>query len=701
MIRKLLFPVCMLICCTFFVTEAQAQRTVTMRLNMASVPDTTNGMGLIEVRGAGGTDGGTAPDTLADGSIIDWSAESTLELVNEKGPDGQDSDYWNITFQISDTTNLQHKFYSQQLEDAGLNGWEADPNPRIMPGEGDVDLGLHFFQGQANWHGASGRRGTEEDNHGYNWMPWEAKTDSVAVWYRVAMFGQIASDKNYDPAMSAPDQIIGVRGAPIADANDETVAGPLDWGSSNVVLNRESTDDSAPGYNIYSGVAYYPASLAGTAQPYKFVIAHGDMVGWEEGASLPDNRMFTVPNADTTLHWVYYGNTAPNPNLPVEGQVVFGVDLSAFETIGLFDQARGDTLWVFGDFNGWQNCRTENPDNCYMFKEPGSAIFQAPVALERPVGVKQGYKYFLDFNDATFMEAFGNEPPSGWEEGHRTGVNREFEFMGDLQPLDLAYFNDVTPNNVMLPGESVEVMFSLTMQEALDNEAQPFMPSTDSVSIHLGDPIWAYSQGVQAADRENLHTLPAWDVLLLTDDDGDGTYTGSYTVSGPSYNILTYRYMYGTKSTSIQETGTDTREPGRNRVHFIPRNSDGSYPATYELPMHSFKLAPGPLPHEENPHISTSIEQSTELPEEIWLGANYPNPFNPTTVIEFGLTRQANAQLHVYDLLGRRVATLVDGVLQAANYSVTFDASQLASGVYIYRLQTPDYAITKRMMLVK
>ena len=206
----------------FFITEAQAQRTVTMRLNMASVPDTTIGMGLIEVRGAGGADGSVAPDTLPDGNIIGWGAESTLELVNEKGADGQDSDYWNVTFQISDTTRLQHKFYSQQLQDAGLNGWEADPNPRIMPGEGDVDLGLHFFQGQHMWHGASERRGTEEDNYGYNWMPWEAKTDSVAVWYRVAMFGSEATGDGYDPMMNAPDQIIGVRGGPVVDANDST-----------------------------------------------------------------------------------------------------------------------------------------------------------------------------------------------------------------------------------------------------------------------------------------------------------------------------------------------------------------------------------------------------------------------------------------------------------------------------------------------
>ncbi|MCY4232783.1 MAG: T9SS type A sorting domain-containing protein [Bacteroidetes bacterium] len=685
------------LCLMFSVVEVQAQRTVTMRLNMASVPDTTNGVGLMEVRGAGGTDGTISPDTLADANIIDWSATSTLELKNEKGPDGQDSDYWRISFEISDTTRLQHKFYSQQLEDAGLNGWEADPNPYIEPGEGDVDLGLHFFQGQHIWRGMSGRRNSDGELPDYNWRPWEAKEDSIAIWYRVVMLGQHSDEKGYDPMMNAPDQIIGVRGADIKDATDETIVGPLSWGQNNVVLDRESMDEKVAGYNTYSGVAYYPSSLAGLTQEYKFVTAHGEMVGWEEGANLPSNRTFVVPDSDSTLHWVYYGNTAPSPNKPVEGQVVFGVDMSAFETIGLFDTARGDTLWVFGDFNAWADCRVNTPDDCYMFREPGGTIFQVPVALERPVGVNQGYKYFLDFNDVTFMEAFNSAPPSGWEEGHRTGVNRQFDFQGGQQRLDLAYFNDVTPNNVMKEGTSVELMFSVDMQEALDSEAAPFMPATDTVTVHLGDPIWAHTQGIDGTD----HDIPLWDDVQLTDSDGDGTYTGSYTAKGPSYNIITFRYMYGTKSTSTQEMGSDTRVPGRNRVHFIPMNADGSFPAKYELPAHSFKLTPGPLPHDVNPHISTSIQQSQELPSEIWLGSNYPNPFNPATTIEFGLTQQADAQLHVYDLLGRRVATLIDGVLQAANYTVTFDASHLASGVYIYRLQTPEVAITKQMTLLK
>ncbi|MCY4224898.1 MAG: hypothetical protein OXF06_08675, partial [Bacteroidetes bacterium] len=513
--KKILFTVLMPMCLFFSVVEVQAQRTVTMRLNMASVPDTTNGMGLIEVRGAGGSDGSVAPDTLADGSIIDWSNQSTLEPVNEKGPDGQDSDYWRITFQISDTTRLQHKFYSQQLEDAGLNGWEADPNPYIEKGEGDVDLGLHFFQGQHNWRGTSGRRMSDEENIDYNWTPWKAKEDSIAIWYRVAMLGSHSDEKGYDPKLNAPDQMIGVRGADIKDATDETMVGPLAWGETKVVLDRETTDEKVAGYSIYSGVAYYPSSLAGMTQEYKFVIGHGETVGWEEGANLPTNRTFVVPKSDSTLHWVYYGNTAPSPNEPVEGQVVFGVDMSAFETIGLFDTARGDTLWVFGDFNAWADCRTNTPDDCYMFREPGGTIFQVPVALERPVGVTQGYKYFLDFNDQTFMEAFNTAPPSGWEEGHRTGVNRQFDFQGGQQRLDLAYFNDVTPNNVMKEGTSVELMFSVDMKEALDYEAQPFMPASDTVTVHLGDPIWAHTQGIDGTD----HDIALWDEVQLTDSD--------------------------------------------------------------------------------------------------------------------------------------------------------------------------------------
>ena len=93
--------------------------------------------------------------------------------------------------------------------------------------------------------------------------------------------------------------------------------------------------------------------------------------------------------------------------------------------------------------------------------------------------------------------------------------------------------------------------------------------------------------------------------------------------------------------------------------------------------------------------------QSTELPDQFELTGNYPNPFNPQTTIGFSLPEAATVRLTVYDLLGRRVALLVDGNLAAGKHEVRFDASNLPSGQYLYRLTTPKGDFTKLMMLLK
>lgn len=423
------------------------------------------------------------------------------------------------------------------------------------------------------------------------------------------------------------------------------------------------------------------------------------MVDWEEG-DLTANRTFTVPASDTTLHWVYYGNTPPSAIDPVLSNVVFGVNLEVLEDIGLFDPARQDTLWIFGDFNDWQNCRVNTPDFCRMEKEPGGTNFAAAVPIARIPGVELGYKYFLDFNNDAFVAEYGVDPPSGWEEGHLTGINRKFVFEGqDQQQLSLAYFNDVTPNNLMPGGATTTIKFAVDMIDAYTNQAQPFDPSGgDTVSIRLGDPIWAHTQGIDGTD----HDIPLLGRVVLTDDDDDDIYVGEWDISGPSYNILTFKFLYGQDGAYFNEPGSDTNQPGRNRAYFVKKNSDGSYPTEYALDTLLFKIGPGPLDHERNPDIYLSIEEvAGELPTTIWLGSNYPNPFNPVTTFEYGITTRAHVRVGIYDVLGRLVETLVDGVQQPATYSVSFDASRLASGPYFYRLQTPGGVLTKQMVLVK
>ncbi|MBT8401052.1 MAG: T9SS type A sorting domain-containing protein, partial [Rhodothermia bacterium] len=90
-----------------------------------------------------------------------------------------------------------------------------------------------------------------------------------------------------------------------------------------------------------------------------------------------------------------------------------------------------------------------------------------------------------------------------------------------------------------------------------------------------------------------------------------------------------------------------------------------------------------------------------EIPDGYALEQNYPNPFNPTTTIEFSMAETQRVQLSVFDMLGRRVATLVDGVQPAGSYRVTFDAAEFASGMYIYRIETANAVLTRSMTLLK
>jgi subtilisin family serine protease len=100
--------------------------------------------------------------------------------------------------------------------------------------------------------------------------------------------------------------------------------------------------------------------------------------------------------------------------------------------------------------------------------------------------------------------------------------------------------------------------------------------------------------------------------------------------------------------------------------------------------------------------VSVSIEtDDLEIPGEVTLSANYPNPFNPSTIIQFSTPESAPVRLDVYDTTGRNVQTLVDQVMSAGRHQVAVNASNWASGIYLYVLQTPDVTLTRKMLLIK
>jgi hypothetical protein len=135
------------------------------------------------------------------------------------------------------------------------------------------------------------------------------------------------------------------------------------------------------------------------------------------------------------------------------------------------------------------------------------------------------------------------------------------------------------------------------------------------------------------------------------------------------------------KGTVVSNTNSELSGLG------LPRAYTGSAP---DLGAYEYGLAKGVGPVAD-----------VNVMREYQLRQNYPNPFNPTTMIAFSLAEDSRVSLKVYDMLGREVATLVNGFWTAGDHQVPFDASRLSSGLYIYRLQTGNMTLVKKMTLMK
>ncbi len=102
-----------------------------------------------------------------------------------------------------------------------------------------------------------------------------------------------------------------------------------------------------------------------------------------------------------------------------------------------------------------------------------------------------------------------------------------------------------------------------------------------------------------------------------------------------------------------------------------------------------------------NAQVNTNTMNVNVAPSEYALEQNYPNPFNPSTTIRFAVPQAGMVSLKIYDMMGREVKTFLNGVVASGTHTVTLDARNLASGIYLYVLQAPQHREAKRMMLLK
>ncbi len=179
-------------------------------------------------------------------------------------------------------------------------------------------------------------------------------------------------------------------------------------------------------------------------------------------------------------------------------------------------------------------------------------------------------------------------------------------------------------------------------------------------------------------------------------------HTVTYTVD--AYGLLTVPGSPAADALRMRKEDRYSTKTAQNQLRvgyvFIAKNG-ASVQLTATDPMAADNGTIGATSIQWNGPTPTAVRTITNIPGVFQLGQNYPNPFNPSTTIRFTLPDRQQVTLAVYNLLGERVATLVNGMVDAGESSVQFDGAGLASGVYLYKLQAGTSVQTRRMMLVK
>ncbi|GBD92514.1 starch binding domain protein [bacterium BMS3Abin05] len=472
---------------------------------------------------------------------------------------------------------------------------------------------------------------------------------------------------NFDPSKN----ILVMRGS----FENEAYPNAVEWKGNEFHF---SPVEGSP--NLYSLTIPVADSAVGQTLEYKFVIE--DSANWvnfeTQGGTWETvgNRQFTVVAGGDSLPTVFFNDQS---FVGKTANVTFQADMTDLLNKGWFDPA-ADTLYVVGGFNGW----AEKPD--YMMSRDlfNPSLYKLTASITAEPNTDFGWK-FRAAPHAHFLDA-------GWEGGD----NHTFTFTG----ADLT-LNVIKPNigyaGVDLPFD-ITVQFSVNVNGAKDaynnlpfNNIKSVWMKGDKPELGAWGGSWTYDDTVSVMVRLYDDGTTKGDQTA-----GDGIWTTQVTFPKDSKSALLYKY-------GIVADGVDTVNGG---VAYLDNEAGFGNNHSMIIPItNKFYTAPTDTFGSQRATAVYSPKENL-LPTRYSLKQNYPNPFNPTTEINYDLPKTSKVRLTIYNMLGQKVATLVNARMPAGSYTATWNGRNdrgllLGSGLYFYQLDAGSFKTTKKMLLMK
>ena len=441
--------------------------------------------------------------------------------------------------------------------------------------------------------------------------------------------------------------------------------------------------------------------------------------GWGTWLISGSNPSFNLEDDLLTLHGATDYVIEDVGGEEITKTVLFSVDMTEWldeegnQGMRAFSIANGDEVQVRGSFNNWGNC-----EECTMTRTPGTNFFSHAIEVTSLPDMEHEFAYYMHLSDASIsalaerFDAYDSDGnPAivdwiGWETSPQYEGNRKFVLGDDdgtgLVELPSESFYDAFPGSVIPEGTSVDVIFSIDMYGV-----EGFNASEDSVYLRTHDKWLNFSQGF--SDGADLNHYAAEGV-------GNGLYEFPVTLTGPVPWCIYYKWGWYDLSESTENDEAGGGLGGVPRIRYVHQNLNANceWPSSYRFPVDTeFFLDENDGQEVWDPEgicmvlMANDESGNTALPSEYRISNNYPNPFNPTTEMEFSLPIESDISFSVYSLTGEEIYSFDRSSVPGGNYKITWNGKNrsgisVPSGVYLYEFRAGnEFRQVKKMTLLK